>query len=52
MNPMSLLIAQAGGDANNARESILDIQPNDLHQRVAVVLGSADEVAYVRRLHQ
>jgi fructose-1,6-bisphosphatase len=51
-NPMSLLIAQAGGDANNARESILDIQPNDLHQRVAVVLGSADEVAYVRRLHQ
>ena len=51
-NPMSLLVAQAGGDANNARESILDIQPNDLHQRVAVVLGSADEVAYVRRLHQ
>lgn len=51
-NPMSLIIEQAGGSANNALERMLDIQPAGLHQRVAVVMGSKEETDYVQKLHQ
>ncbi|MDB5534840.1 MAG: Fructose-bisphosphatase [Hyphomicrobiales bacterium] len=49
-NPMALLVEQAGGAAINGREDILDVQPSALHERVAVVLGSASEVQMVRNL--
>ena len=51
-NPMSLLMEQAGGASNNAIEAMLDIQPTGLHQRVAVFMGSREEVEYVYNLHQ
>lgn len=51
-NPMSLIIEQAGGGANNALERMLNIQPTGLHQRVAVVMGSKEETDYVQKLHQ
>lgn len=50
-NPMSLLVEQAQGTATNTRQNILDIQPEGLHQRVAVVLGSKEEVDYVTAMH-
>ena len=50
-NPMSLLIEQAGGAATNGRMRILDIQPTKLHERVAVFLGSKNEVDLVTRYH-
>ena len=50
-NPMSLLIERAGGDATDAVNRILDIEPIDIHQRVPVVLGSKNEVNYVKNLH-
>ncbi len=50
-NPMSLLIERAGGMATDAVTRILDIEPTDIHQRVPVVLGSKNEVAYVKQLH-
>ncbi len=50
-NPMSLLIERAGGGATDAVNRILDIEPNDIHQRVPVVLGSKNEVDYVKNLH-
>ena len=50
-NPLSLILEQAGGAATNAAADMLDIQPEGLHQRVAVVMGSREEVEYVRRLH-
>ena len=46
-NPMSLIMREAGGTASDTERAILDIQPQDLHQRVAVVLGSREEVDYV-----
>ena len=47
-NPMSLLIEQAGGAAENgANGRILDIAPGELHQRTPVVLGSPREVEKV-----
>lgn len=43
-NPMALLIENAGGKAWSEQERILEIQPKQLHERVAVILGSANEV--------
>jgi fructose-1,6-bisphosphatase I len=51
-NPMSLIIEQAGGAANDGQQRILDIQPTGLHQRVAVFLGSKNEVERVTGYHQ
>ena len=43
-NPMGWLIEQAGGMAHTGTHAILDIEPNDLHQRVPVIMGSSEEV--------
>ena len=43
-NPMALLIEGAGGKAFTETQRILTLQPQTLHQRVAVILGSANEV--------
>lgn len=51
-NPMALLIEQAGGEAWTDKERILDIQPEKIHQRVPVILGSANEVLYCIDYHQ
>ena len=51
-NPMSLIIEQAGGAATDGQHRILDIQPTGLHQRVAVFLGSKNEVERVTGYHQ
>jgi fructose-1,6-bisphosphatase I len=50
-NPMSLLVEQAGGAATNGKMRILDIQPTKLHERVAVFLGSKNEVERVTGYH-
>lgn len=43
-NPMAMLLEQAGGKAHTHTQRILDIQPEAIHQRVAVILGAANEV--------
>ncbi|MCC5451372.1 class 1 fructose-bisphosphatase [Rheinheimera sp. UJ51] len=43
-NPMSFLVEQAGGASSTGYERIMDIVPTDIHQRVAVILGSKHEV--------
>jgi fructose-1,6-bisphosphatase I len=50
-NPMSWLVEQAGGAATNTQQRILDIQPDKLHQRVSVVLGSKNEVERITSYH-
>jgi fructose-1,6-bisphosphatase I len=50
-NPMALLIEQAGGMAIAGTEPILDIQPTELHQRAAVMLGSREEIERLRLYH-
>jgi fructose-1,6-bisphosphatase I len=47
-NPMSFIVEQAGGRAITGTERIMDIQPEQLHQRVSVVLGSRNEVDRVK----
>ena len=51
-NPMALLVEQAGGLACTDKESILDIMPEKIHQRVPVILGSANEVNSCLSYHQ
>ena len=51
-NPMSMLLEQAGGKASTAFEPIMDVQPEHIHQRVSVVMGSAEEVDTVVRYHK
>ncbi|OPJ82360.1 fructose-1,6-bisphosphatase 1 [Patagioenas fasciata monilis] len=43
-NPMAFVIEKAGGIATTGHQAILDIVPEDIHQRVPVVLGSPDDV--------
>jgi len=50
-NPMALLIEQAGGAASTGYRRILDIEPERLHQRVPVILGSKNEVERVVGFH-
>ncbi|UYZ82969.1 class 1 fructose-bisphosphatase [Entomomonas sp. E2T0] len=51
-NPMSMIIEQAGGAATNGQQRILDIQPSSLHERVAVFLGSKQEVERITNYHK
>ncbi|MGF1547093.1 MAG: class 1 fructose-bisphosphatase [Thiotrichales bacterium] len=50
-NPMSFLIEQAGGASSTGRARIMDLQPESLHQRVPVILGSRHEVERVAAYH-
>jgi fructose-1,6-bisphosphatase I len=51
-NPIAFLIEQAGGAATDGVNPILDIQPEALHQRIGVVLGSREEVERVAAYHK
>lgn len=51
-NPMAMLVEQAGGAATTGRERIMALQPERLHQRVPVILGSKREVERVTAYHQ
>jgi fructose-1,6-bisphosphatase I len=51
-NPMAFIVEQAGGAATDGLNRILEIQPQRLHQRIAVVLGSKNEVEKVASYHQ
>jgi fructose-1,6-bisphosphatase I len=50
-NPMSFLVEQAGGAATDGHRRILEVEPMKLHQRVAVFLGSRNEVERVTSYH-
>jgi len=51
-NPMSFIVEQAGGVSSTGRERIMELQPNGLHQRVPVILGSKNEVERVIGYHK
>jgi fructose-1,6-bisphosphatase I len=42
--PMSFLAEQAGGKGTNGKERILSLQPTELHERCAIVIGSSELV--------
>ncbi len=50
-NPIGYVVEQAGGGASTGYERILDLQPEKIHQRVAVIMGSKEEVDIVTAYH-
>ncbi len=45
--PMSFIAEQAGGMGSTGRGRVLDIQPDEVHQRVPFYTGSREEVQYL-----
>ncbi len=43
-NPLSFVVEQAGGRASTGDKRILDIVPEELHQRTPLIIGSRDDV--------
>jgi fructose-1,6-bisphosphatase I len=43
-NPLAMLIEQAGGLATNGKDRILDLQPQNIHERSPLFLGSKYDV--------
>lgn len=43
-NPMAYLVTQADGLASNGQISILDIKPQNIHERSPIILGSKKDV--------
>jgi fructose-1,6-bisphosphatase I len=44
-SPMAMIAEQAGGRATTGRGRILDVVPTDLHQKIPLIVGSAEDVA-------
>ncbi len=49
-NPMALIVEHAGGMAIDGRRRILDIEPQELHQRVPLFIGSKKDVQKVAEI--
>jgi fructose-1,6-bisphosphatase I len=43
-NPLAMVVEEAGGYASDGHGPILEIQPNELHQRVPLYIGSKKDV--------
>ena len=51
VNPMAMIVEQAGGLASTGYERIGDVSPTGLHQQVPAILGSRNEVERINRYH-
>ncbi len=51
-NPIAFIIEQAGGLASTGRGRLMDVMPQDLHERVPVIFGSRAEVELIERYHR
>ncbi|MCL4106335.1 UNVERIFIED_CONTAM: hypothetical protein GTU68_003496 [Idotea baltica] len=43
-NPMAFIIEQAGGVATNGKDRIMELKPDDLHQRTPLYMGNEFEI--------
>jgi fructose-1,6-bisphosphatase I/sedoheptulose-1,7-bisphosphatase len=51
-NPIGFLMEQAGGRATTGDHPILDVQPESIHQRTALIFGSRSEVERIEDYHR
>jgi fructose-1,6-bisphosphatase I / sedoheptulose-1,7-bisphosphatase len=51
-NPLSFIVEQAGGRSISGSERILDITPSELHQRIGLIFGAAEEVDRIAAYHR
>jgi len=49
--PMAMIVEQAGGLATDGTQRILDIEPQELHQRVPLFIGSKSDVEVVLKFY-
>jgi fructose-1,6-bisphosphatase I len=42
--PLAFIMEQAGGSAINGERRVVDVVPNDIHERSALIVGSPHEV--------
>jgi fructose-1,6-bisphosphatase I/sedoheptulose-1,7-bisphosphatase len=52
VNPVAFLIEQAGGAATTGRHRVLDVIPNDVHQRISFMFGAREEVSRIEEYHR
>ena len=50
--PMAFIVEQAGGRASTGTRRVLDLDATEYHQRAAVILGSADDVALAEEFYR
>ena len=48
-NPMAFIVEQAGGRASNGKQRILEVQPEKLHERSPIFIGSEEDVKTVEK---
>lgn len=49
--PMAMIAEQAGGMAIDGHRRILDIEPQEIHERVPLIVGSRNEVLKVQEIY-
>jgi len=52
VSPLAFVVEQAGGAASTGSERVLDVQPQYLHQRVPVFIGSSADVSLAEEFVQ
>lgn len=50
-SPIAFLVEQAGGRAGTGRHRILDVLPEQLHQRIPLVFGAREEVERIEQMY-
>jgi fructose-1,6-bisphosphatase I/sedoheptulose-1,7-bisphosphatase len=50
-NPIGFLMEQAGGKASTGKQSITEVQPTSVHQRIGLIFGSRHEVERIEHYH-
>lgn len=48
-NPLAFIVEQAGGKASDGKDRILDIIPQNLHQRTPLFIGSKEDVDMIEK---
>jgi fructose-1,6-bisphosphatase I len=49
--PMAYIMEHAGGRATTGRTRVLDLQPEKIHERAGIFLGSEDDVKDLERAY-
>ncbi|MBV6477912.1 MAG: Fructose-1,6-bisphosphatase class 1 [Ignavibacteria bacterium] len=48
-NPLSFIVEQAGGRSSDGKQRILEVTPENLHQRTPLFIGSEDDVKLIEK---
>lgn len=49
-DPLAFIVEHAGGAASNGERPVLDIMPDELHQRTPLIIGSKEDVRFVEQV--